>query len=218
MSKRRPGARRKTLLCIDFDGVLHPYDAHFVVDDVASASAAELHSVGLFVHCQLLADILCAYPDVDLVVHSSWRKTHSLQSLRELLGPLGPRLRAVTPTEFEPEASVIALMKRWRVPSDRVVILDDQPWRFPWLRSHLVLCNGREGLPGVAEELRSALRDRHAMPIERSSFPSAEWMSAVDELVEGVLELISKSGEINSYTSSLGLLDLRRLAEQVRKS
>jgi hypothetical protein len=55
-----------------------------------------------------------------------------------------------------------------------------------------------------------------SVPVEKKSVPSAEWMSAVEDLIDGVLELVSEDGELNVYTSSLGLLDLRRLAEKAR--
>lgn len=210
-------SRRQRLLSIGFDGVLHPHDAHFELDDVSTASADQLRAAGLFQHCQLLADVLSAHQDVELVVHSSWRKTHSVQSLREFLGPLGPRLRAVTPPEFEREASILALMRRWNVAAQRVIILDDQPELFPSLRSQakVIACDSRAGLPGAVQALEATLQARRGVPVERMSFPSAEWMSAVNGLVDAVLELVSESGEVNVHTSSLGLQDLRRLAERV---
>lgn len=215
MSKPSRGQR---LLSIDFDGVLHPHDAHFAVDDVASASAGELRAAGLFQHCQLLADVLSTHQDVDLVVHSSWRKTHSVQSLRELLGPLGPRLRGVTPPELEAEGSIIALIRRWNVSAQRVLILDDQPGLFSSLRSRVIDFDGKVGLPSAVQALEAALHTRSCVPVERLSFPSAEWMAAVDDLVDGVTELVSESGELNLHTSTLGLKDLRRLADRVRRS
>lgn len=211
-------SRKRRLLSIDFDGVLHPHDAHYAIDDVSTASVDQLYAAGLFQHCRLLADVLSAHPDVELVVHSSWRKTHDLQSLRKLLGPLGPRLRAVTPPVLEREASVIAHMRRWHVAAQRVIILDDQPELFTSLRSQVIACDGSAGLPSAVQGLEAALQVRFGVPIERMGFPSAEWMSAVDDLVEGVLELVSESGELNLHTSSLGLEDLRRLAQLVRDS
>lgn len=43
---------------------------------------------------------------VKLVVHSSWRKQRDLEALRELLEPLGPRLREVTAPELDREESI----------------------------------------------------------------------------------------------------------------
>lgn len=42
-----------------------------------------------------------------------------------------------------------------------------------------------------------------------------DWIQAVDELVSGVQELISESGELNLYTSEIRLADLRRMADRV---
>ena len=54
-----------------------------------------------------------------------------------------------------------------------------------------------------------------SVPVEKMSFPSADWMSTVDELVAGLLELVPESGELNLHSTPLGLLDIRRLAERI---
>ncbi len=207
---------RHWMLSIDFDGVLHPHDAHFELADVSTMTAEQLRQAGLFKHCELLAEILEAYPQVDLVVHSSWRKRRDLEALRELLGPLGPRLRAVTPPELDREESIIDLMRRRRIPTSRVVVLDDQPELFARLRDRVVVCEATDGLLSAVYALRLVLPPRPAVSADEVRFPGLAWMSSVDELVDGVLELVSEAGELNLHTASLDLLDLRRLAERVK--
>jgi hypothetical protein len=53
--------------------------------------------VALFTHADRLGRLLTDYPEVVVVVSSSWRESYSLEQLRELCGPLlGPRLQDVT--------------------------------------------------------------------------------------------------------------------------
>lgn len=69
-------------LFLDFDGVLHPRGA-----DVMT----------LFKQADRLGLVLSKYPEVIVVVSSSWRTAHGLDELREFCGPeLGPRLQDAT--------------------------------------------------------------------------------------------------------------------------
>ena len=147
-----------TLLSIDIDGVLHGLDAAYAVND-SRLPAAELLAAGLFAHRQVLDDLLAEHAHVDLLVHSSWRLACDSNRIRELLGPLGHRMRGVsTPTIHDREASIKDMLRRWRVPRDRVVVLDDQPFFFRELRSNLVVCPSDAGVPAVLLELDAALR------------------------------------------------------------
>jgi len=62
-----------------------------------------------------------------------------------------------------------------------------------------------------------ANRAKKRVSIKQMSFPSAEWCWAVDELVDGIHELISPTGELNLHTSSLSLAAIRAMAESIRK-
>ena len=147
-----------TLLSIDIDGVLHAHDAHFAVGDTKTASTEELRAAGLFQHCQALADLLATLHEVELVVHSSWRLTHDIQELRDLLGAAGRYLKATTPPAFEREASVLEFLRRRRLRADDVVLLDDQPALFSELRGRVIVCDPVSGLcsPGVLAAVRDA--------------------------------------------------------------
>lgn len=140
-------AQNATLVSLDIDGVLHASDAHFSAPDVSASSVRMLHEAGLFRHGELLAKVLEEHPHVVVAVHSSWRLNHDLSTLRQLLGPVGPRLQYVTPTNLEREPSIRALMSRPRLRTDQVVILDDVRTYFPTLKSRVIECDRRFGLP-----------------------------------------------------------------------
>jgi len=50
------------------------------------------------------------------------------------------------------------------------------------------------------------------------TYARANWIQAVDELVSGIRELISESGDLNLYTSEIRLADLRLMADRVRSA
>lgn len=148
---------KNAVLSIDFDGVLHSAEAAFAVND-SRLPREEMLQAGLFAHCQLLEDLLCRHAQVELVVHSSWRLACSAARLRDLLGPLGPRMRGVTPVQLaDREPSILALLRRWQVPAHRLVILDDQAFHFRSLTRNLVLCREDIGVPAVLTALDEAL-------------------------------------------------------------
>lgn len=66
-------------LFLDFDGVLHPEGG-----DV----------MALFVHADRLGVLVTDYPEIVVVVSSSWREVYPFEELREFCGPLlGPLLQ-----------------------------------------------------------------------------------------------------------------------------
>ena len=149
--------RSRIVLSIDFDGVLHPLDAAYTVND-SRLPLEELVRAGLFCHCQLLEDLLAAHDSVDLVIHSSWRLACAAQRMRELLGPVGHRMRVVTPVNIvDREASILAVLRRWQAPVSNLVVLDDQAFHFQALRDRLVHCPQDEGFP-VVRCLRASRR------------------------------------------------------------
>ncbi|MBK3018621.1 hypothetical protein FKK32_29210, partial [Klebsiella pneumoniae] len=81
----------------------------------------------LLIYCGALEDLLSQFNQVELLVHSSWRLMCGEARIREALGPLGHRMRGVATLSIEErEASVLDMLRRWQVPRDRVVVLDDQ--------------------------------------------------------------------------------------------
>ena len=136
----------RKVLFTDADGVLHPRDAHFAVNDVRIATHDELLAAGLFVHCALLATVLQPYPALELVVHSSWRRTHEVRELRELLGPLGGRMGGVTPIDLDREASILTYMRLRRLQPASILVLDDQVEHFTSLRTRVVASDPARGI------------------------------------------------------------------------
>ena len=148
------------IISIDFDGVLHSDEAQDAVANIDDASTAQLREAGLFAHAELLARLLSPHPNVKLIVHSAWRITSSLERLREVLGPLGPRVVGATQPSLDREQSIMEWLRRNGLGEDAVVVLDDQPELFDRLRSRLVVCDRLRGLadPIVQENLCARLK------------------------------------------------------------
>lgn len=144
----------KVVAFIDIDGVFHRqgdsrYDNHIskVVGD------------GLFRWWPQLREVLDEHPDVEVVVHSSWRQIYpSLDWLRPELPPdLAARVVAVTDVNVYSRHESIEAYLRVHPEVSAYVVLDDTN-NFP---SHvpLVLCDPERGMsdPAKADELRAAL-------------------------------------------------------------
>ncbi|HEY4084124.1 MAG TPA: HAD domain-containing protein [Burkholderiaceae bacterium] len=157
MSNALPTNIRQVVLSIDFDGVLHPLEAAYAVND-SRLPRDELLRAGLFCHCQLLEDLLRTRAPLKLIVHSSWRLACPTERIRELLGPLGHRLRGVTPTDIaDREESILEVLRRWQVPKKNLVVLDDHAFYFRTLRNNVVKCPSEAGLVSVVGGLTDAL-------------------------------------------------------------
>lgn len=129
-----PTYPRTRLLFLDFDGVVHPL-----------APAEQLHPHGWFCWLPLLAEQLRAWPDVQLVVHSSWRTRFDYSELRQLLGALGPRFIGAAPDL--PKAQAIESVLRANVGRIRGhVVLDDDKRLEGIPGLNLILCDSKEGL------------------------------------------------------------------------
>jgi hypothetical protein len=145
------------ILGLDFDGVLHP------MNNV---------SVGRFCRLPLLEAWLRQRPGVDVVVTSSWREDHSLESLRDFFSEdLRPRLVGVTPLAHRlfgpawsrtPEERAQARYVRqveleaWLREASHPgpwIALDDNPELYEPGCPHLVVCDPDVGL--TAERLQA---------------------------------------------------------------
>src|SRR5690606_29498763 len=104
------------VLFLDFDGVLHP---------VEQAETALTH----FCWLPVLVRALQPYPDVRIVVHSTWRYLYDHDELQLLLGPLGNRFLAATAPEPRFESIRGWLNANQGCRSYRV--LDDDATEFP---------------------------------------------------------------------------------------
>jgi len=127
-------------LFLDFDGVLHP-----TTIEVEPATFETVIGTGLFGWLPELERILRPHPDVAICVHSSWRYTHDIEELRELLGSLGGRVVGSTPRGPRYESI------QWWLHLNPVFtshcILDDDRREFPDpAPAELILCDHRTGV------------------------------------------------------------------------
>ena len=138
------------ILFLDFDGVMHP-----------------LNQTNLFCREGSLARVLRDFPEVEVVISSSWRETHTLKNmLTFFLTDLRSRIVGVTPViELRDTADVSGV--RLREINQYLAVTDNQHRRWVALDdaavllspdcAELVLCDGNLGF-GESEE--QILRDR----------------------------------------------------------
>jgi hypothetical protein len=144
----------KVVCFIDIDGVAHRQgDSRY--DDLLSKIVGE----GLFRWWPHLRSVLDEHPDVEVVVHSSWRVIYpSLEWLRPELPPdMAARIVAVTDVNIYSRHESIEAYLSTHPDIAAYVVVDDSNY-FP---SHvpLVLCDPQLGMsdPAKVEELRAAL-------------------------------------------------------------
>jgi hypothetical protein len=133
------------LLMLDFDGVLHPVEP---ADELGYWRRVLVGPpVQRFRHVPALAGLLAEFPEVRLVISSAWQETHPLDELKLLLGPLGPRVVAVTgairPTRYE---SILAWVVRTRYAGEWLALDDDDRGWPDEEQYRLVYCDPEIGL------------------------------------------------------------------------
>lgn len=143
----------KVLFC-DLDGVLHPTGA-------VSMEGGVLSAIGAFRWLNVLIDTLKDFPDVALVIHSTWRlKWETDEELKATFPSwLANRMLATTPRD---KASRFASIQAYCAANavDRFVIIDDEPDVFPPGLTELVICDPKCGLsdPDTEATLYTALK------------------------------------------------------------
>lgn len=108
----------------------------------------------LFRWTWILADILEPYPDVRIVVHSSWRLLQPEAQIQTLLGPLCSRYAGVIPPPDERWEGIASYVIRNKLADYR--ILDDHPELFPAKLPQLIACDSESGL--YDQDVRRQLR------------------------------------------------------------
>jgi len=133
------------LISLDFDGVLHP-----------TMRADTVVHTAHFGWLPVLVRLLAPYPDVRVLVHSTWRTTYDEDELRLLLGALGERVVGAAPPGPRHQSVLDWLGQHPEVTSYR--ILDDEASDFgspPPVE--LILCEPTTGVS--APEVLTTLRD-----------------------------------------------------------
>ena len=131
-------AAQSRVLFIDIDGVLHP------TVDTASANQPALSDT-LFGWLPMLASALKSHADVSIVVHSTWRYTHKIDELRDILESLAPRVLGTTPLGPRYESILWWLQLNPGITNYR--ILDDDASEFPAPPPpELILCDPTRGV------------------------------------------------------------------------
>lgn len=133
----------KTILFLDFDGVLHPFPM----------SPHDQH----FSQVAYLWTILDSNPQLSVVITSTWRETHSLEQLIELLNPPSQyvaRFIGVTPV-LEDLHNYVAGVRQTEIESyltsnnmekNTYIVLDDIEEYFHSHFKNLYLVDGTHGL------------------------------------------------------------------------
>lgn len=142
------------VIFLDFDGVLHPanYLRFEEIDDelVLAEDARCCWS-------ETLWGLIGKY-DCQVVVHSSWRESHTLQSLQDLLpSELAKRVVAVT-IGGNRYKSILDYVEDAKVRD--YIILDDSADEFPIGCGDLLLCDGNTGIssPEIQKQLKNFLK------------------------------------------------------------
>jgi len=145
------------ILFLDFDGVLHPRYENGPVPVEAA-----------FCHLPRFEAVMHDFPEVQIVISSTWREQFSLDKLRTWFSAdIAARIVGATPivpadhpgSLERRESEIVAWLVEQGRSSEPWLALDDSTWQFRYCRDHLVACTSYVGLDGRAEaRLRAALR------------------------------------------------------------
>ena len=164
---RRTGGK---VLYLDVDGVVHPSEVYWFRKFGPRLVNCAGHA--LFEHCELLDRELQPYPEVRIVISSSW-VVHYRGSLRRIASNFTPGLRArVIGATFHTQMNreeFVATPRGVQIWEDVVrrqptwwLALDDDAFAWPaWCRSRLVLTDALLGLasPSALADLRKGLQE-----------------------------------------------------------
>ena len=131
----------KPTFFLDIDGVLHPTNAPYLTMDGA------VRGEGLFRWLPKLQEALAKFPDVQVVLHSSWRFCWDTDE--EVRSHLPPELNAmiVATTGREVMGRYESIQEYVKVHNiEKYVIVDDDGNAFPYGVKELVNCMSTQGL------------------------------------------------------------------------
>lgn len=130
------------LIFLDFDGVLHPLQP-------------EVSQLERFCWLPTLEALVGSFPDVYIVVHSTWRYEYTEPELRQMLGSLGHRFVGCAPRAPRQQAIEMVLQANRGVRGH--LVLDDDPREFSGSTLNVVLLDPQRGLSD--ETAQSAIRN-----------------------------------------------------------
>lgn len=143
--------RPPTLVFLDFDGVMHPVRCH--VND---------H----FCNLKLFEEVMREFPDVQIVIASTWREAYLLSDIRQRFSPdIGARIIGKTPTwddgtdEHIRYREIRQYLGQPKLAGAKWIALDDADFEFPDRCPNLLLCDSNQAFDArVAAELRARLQ------------------------------------------------------------
>lgn len=142
------------VIFVDYDGVFHPVsDLQWFSMGLSVDTCVQRGR--LFRWSPILHELLDPYPDVRIVVHSSWRLLHPEERVKSLLGPLAERVVHVISRDYDRSEGVAAYIAEKGL--DNYVILDDRPDWFPSGTPALIACDSETGV--YDEKIRAQLLD-----------------------------------------------------------
>lgn len=150
--RNAPAGRGKPVLYLDFDGVLHPENVIRTRKNGPQLSGYPGHT--LFENLEPLAAALEPYPEVVIVLSTSWVLVYRYSHTRKLLGRLAPRVVGATyhtdmPKDVFRDMSrgmQIEADVRRRAPSSWLALDDDEQDWPAWTRDRLVHTDDRFGV------------------------------------------------------------------------
>ena len=96
-----------------------------MIEDI-KVTLLQLQAAGLFRHLDLLAGLLANHQDVRLVVHSSWRHTHTDAELRQVFGSLANRVVGATDRALDRQLSIFDFVVRRKLEPNQYRVLGNQ--------------------------------------------------------------------------------------------
>lgn len=146
------------ILFLDFDGVLHPEPCY--------------DQENLFCHLPKLEKVLSDFPQVRIVISSTWRENRSLETLRSFFSAANRnRIIDVTPSwrdhpelleviGYQRQTEIEAWLRSSSEPWLTWVAIDDKPFLFRPFLKNLIKTNSETGFDLEAEnKLRAHLAD-----------------------------------------------------------
>ncbi len=211
------------ILFLDFDGVLHDNEAGLelnVRDETSLQSLTDeqrrfitrngrlIVGENLFEHADRLAVELEPYPDVWIVITSTWRIHFELEALKAFLpAALADRVVGITPQVFSRDGvsqrvrEIDAYFERSEHGFEPWVALDDQDWLFisgGGVSPYLVLLDGKEGFTDAAAVvLRQYLRVAAEEEWNQQTIDRMGRMAVDKEYRKSVAKFICPNGDFD---------------------